>query len=300
MLKILIYLITIRFRKLFAKDDFLAIGLFIAFYIFAVISLNRYFAAYKYYFLLSVVDIGVYHLGRKDLGLLKMYRNFKMLLFIEYVLYSVPFLVLYAVNYRIDFVVVHLLIIAALLFAGAIQLKPVSYPFRRFDPFWIVCFRKYYLLLFILIVIFLNVMGVVYDNENLNIASILVVSLAGCIPGFKREQLLHVKMSFYQSGSYLAQQILASCRNAAFLIVPLLICLIACGCWNLLPFVLLVFILPAINILFKYSFFRSMLQHQLLFALLLGNIMMGLPLLIIPFLIYKSIQNIKNIQNVTG
>jgi hypothetical protein len=299
MIKILKYLIVIRFRKILPKHDYLAIGLLLLFYAVIIYFLNQVFPKYSYYFLITTLELAFYHQNRKDIELLKVNKNYRLLLFLEYLIYSSPFIFIYIINYRWDIVIIHFVILYFLILLSKIGVKIIKYPFRLFDPFWHICFRKNKLVLFIPLVIFLNVMGNMHHNDNLNLASLFIVAIIGCLPSFKRENVIHIKMSFFNSRKYLLKQIQVGLYNTLMLSTVLILCLLMFKKWDLLLFVPLIFLLPIISILFKYSFFSNELLQQLFFALFIINIQIGLPFLILPYLYYKSIKTINNLKYVT-
>jgi hypothetical protein len=299
MKKIITYLILIRLRKILPKDDFFAMAFFLFSYGMLVYFSNRLFLKYSYFFLLSALDISLYHLNRKDINLLKQYKHFRALLLIEYTIYSLPFLMIYFVNYKFDFVGIHFLIILCLTLLSEVKTITVKYPFLLFDPFWHICFRKYKLFLVIPVVVFLNIMGVQYNNENLNVSSLFIISLIGCIPSFHREHIIHVKLSFFESNKYILRQIRVALYNISIIIIPLILCFIVLEKWELLVYLPLVYVFPIINILFKYSVFFNKFLQKIVFTLFIGNLQLGFPLLILPYLYYNSIKMIKKTQNVT-
>ncbi|OUL61259.1 hypothetical protein B8T70_16340 [Flavobacterium sp. AJR] len=299
MIKILKYLILIRFRKILPKDDYLAIGLFLAFYSVIIYFLNQLFPKYNYYFLITTLEIAFYHQNRKDIELLRVNKNYRLLLFLEYTIYSFPFIIIYLINQRWDILIIHSLILYFLILLNKLGLKTIKYPFRLFDPFWHICFRKNKLILFIPLIIFLNVMGDQYNNDNLNLASLFLVSFIGCLPSFNRENIIHIKISSFDSGKYLLKQIQVAIYNTLLLSTALILCLLIFKKWDLLLFVPLVFLFPIISILFKYTFFSNSLLQQIFFALFIINIQIGIPFLILPYLYYKSIKTINNLKYVT-
>ncbi|KIA98043.1 hypothetical protein OA93_11350 [Flavobacterium sp. KMS] len=299
MIKILKYLILIRFRKILPKDDYLAIGLFLAFYAVIIYFLNQLFPKYNYFFLITTLEIAFYHQNRKDIELLRVNKNYRLLLFLEYTIYSFPFIIIYLINQRWDILIIHFLILYFLILLNKVGLKTIKYPFRLFDPFWHICFRKNKLILFIPLIIFLNVMGDQYNNDNLNLASLFLVSFIGCLPSFNRENIIHIKISSFDSGKYLLKQIQIAIYNTLLLSTALILCLLVFKKWDLLLFVPLVFLFPIISILFKYAFFSNSLLQQIFFALFIINIQIGIPFLILPYLYYKSIKTINNLKYVT-
>lgn len=298
MIKILKYLILIRFRKLLPKDDYLAIGLLLFFYAVAFYFLNKLFSQYPYLFLFSSLELVVYHQNRKDLELLKFSKNYRLLLFTEYLLYSFPFLLIYAINNRFDILLIHFAILILLLSIPKQDYRIIKYPFKLFDPFWHICFRKNKLILFIPLIVFLNIIGNEYDNENLNISTLLIAAIIGCFPSFKREELIYLKTSSFDSKKYLLKQIKVVLSNTLLISSVLIVCFIVFKKWDLFFFIPFVFLFPVISILFKYSFFNNPLLQQIFFAFFIGTAQVGLPFLILPFLYYKSIKTINSLKNV--
>ncbi|MFH7016329.1 hypothetical protein [Flavobacterium sp. FlaQc-47] len=298
MIKILKYLILIRFRKILPKDDYVAIGLFLLFYVGVFYFLNKLFPQYPYLFLFSSVELIIYHRNREDLDLLKFGKNFKILLFIEYLIYSFPFILIYLLNKRWDILLIHISTLMLLIVIKKRDFKIISYPFKLFDPFWHICFRKDKLLIFIPLVIFLNILGNEYHNENLNISTLLIITIIVCLPSFKREKLIYLKVSPFDSKTYLRKQIQVGLLNTSMISFVLLVCLILFKQWNLLLFMPLVFIFSVVSVLFKYSFFSNPLLQQIFFIFFIGTAQFGLPFLMIPFLYYKSVKTINEVNNV--
>lgn len=297
MIKIISYLLLIRLRKILPKGDSFAILLFLFFYGVAVYFLNLSYNNYGSYFIYgSVLDVLLYHSNRKDLELLKRHKRVKEILFVEYIIYSLPFLFVYIYHHNFLFVAIQILVTLAILFLEPVLFKSIKYPFNLFNPFWHICFRKYKLLFFVPIVFFLNYVGWQSNNGNLNIATLFVASVFGCIPSFEREELQHIKMSYFESKKYLMEQIKCVLYNASFLSIPIILCFIVLQKWDLLVFVPLIYFFPIVNILFKYSFYYNVLLQQIFFIIFVVNTQSGLSLLVLPFLYYKSFKTIEQIQ----
>lgn len=298
MIKILKYLILIRFRKILPKDDYLAISLLLLFYVVAFYFLNKLFPQYPYLFLFSSLELVLYHQNRQDLDLLKFSKIYKLLLFTEYLIYSLPYLLIYSINDRFDIFIIHLSVLILLLLIPKQDYRIIKYPFKLFDPFWHICFRKNKLIIFIPLIVFLNIIGNEYHNENLNISALLIVAIISCLPSFKREELIYLKTNPFDSKKYLFKQIQVVISNTFILSSALIVCFIVFQKWNLLLFISFVFVFPVISILFKYSFFNNPLLQQIFFAFFIGTAQVGLPFLILPFLYYKSIKTINSLKNV--
>lgn len=299
MIKIVKYLILIRFRRILPKDDYLAITLFLAFYVFVIYFLNQLFPRYSYYFLMSALELVFYHQSRKDIDLLKTNKNYRLILFTEYLVYSAPYLIIYTINQRWDILILHFIILYLLIQISKVGYKIIKYPFKLLDPFWHICFRKNKLILAMPLVVFLNYIGNESQNENLNLASLFVVSFICCIPSFKREHLIHIKMSTFDSKKYLLKQIQVTLYNTVLISSVLIVYFLIFKKWDLLLYIPLVFVFPVINVLFKYSFFSNEIVQQLFLALFIINIPIGLPFLILPYLYYRAIKTINNLKYVT-
>lgn len=301
MFKIIKYLILIRLRNFLPKGDSFANFLFFLFYVLSIYFLNKIYVKYGSYFIYaSLLDIFLYHSNRKDLELIKRYKDFKLLIFVEYLIYALPFLFIYVINANFWFIVIQLLFTFLTVFIKPQSFKANKYPFLLFDPFWHICFRKYKLIIFFPIVIMLNYLGWEYDNENLNIASLFVAGLFACVPSFQREEIDHIKISYFKARQYIVKQIKNVLYNSSFLCVSILFCFLVFRKWDLLVFLPLLFFVPVVNILFKYSFYFNTFLHQLFFILFIVYVQSGLPLLVLPFLFYKSIKTIEKIQYATN
>lgn len=296
MFKLLLALNAIRLRKFLAKDDYLAYVLFFSFYGVAIYFLNGFYAEYSKYILLLSVEILVYHSNRKDIELLKLRSDYLLILFVEYLIYSTPVLLIILINK--DYI--SFLIYMALLFLYTIvpkfNFKIVPFPFRFFDPFWTISFRKNKLYLYVPLLVFIAYMAQKSGNINLNYFNLLLVSLLACIPSFERENPEHLKISVYVGKSYLLNHIKTAIFNTLFLIIPLIILFCIFQHWNLLVYLPLVFVAAGIGVLFKYAFFDNVFLQVIFFMLFFGNILYGFPLLLIPFLYHYGLKKIKKMQ----
>lgn len=298
MIEIIKYLIVIRFRKILPKDDYLAIGLLLLFYAIVIYFSNKLFFRYTYLFLLSTLEILFYHSDRKDLDLLKLTKRYRLLLIIEYLVYNLPFLIIYLINNRLDIALIHVFILVLVISFPKIEFSNFSYPFKLLDPFWHICFRKNKLFIFIPIVVALNIAGNNYNNENLNISTLIITAMVACWPSFKREENIYIISNPFDSKKYLLKQMQTVLLNTLMINSVLIFCFIIFKKWDLMLFIPFVLIFPLISLLFKYSFFGNPLLQQIFFTIFLGTAQIGLPFLILPFLYYKSIKTINNLKNV--
>ena len=297
MIKILKYLILIRFRKIFAKDDFFAIGLLLT-----SIAVLCYFFQINYhqkadYLMFIIFQIIGLHIDRKDVSFLKLNPNFRIILFLEYTILSLPILILLLLNSKWIYIFGYLISIFAITFINKTSSKAVKYPFKMFDVFWTISFRKYKLLLLIPVLGFVVYMGSKYQNPNLQYFVLLASGIILCIPSNEREKLHFIKASAFIGKNYLLQQVKTTCFNSMFVLIPIAIVFAVLQEFDKIIFVPLLLLLPIVNLLFKYVFFDRIVVHNIAFVFFIGNLMFGFPLLFIPILYFKSIKNLKIIQN---
>ena len=297
MLKILLTLITVRLRKILPKDDYFAYLLFFIFYTVIAYFFSSIYFKFSKYILLFSIEILLYHSNRRDLELLKLRKNYLLIIFIEYLLYSLPTLFIILINEDFINLSLFLVLLAFYTIIPKCSFKIIKFPFKFFDPFWTISFRKNKLYLYIPIVIFISIMGNKSNNSNLNYFSILVISIISSIPSFQRESLDQIKVSSYLGNLYLKKHMSIVVYNSIFLIIPLIVLIIFYRNWELIYFLPAIVVLPVINILFKYTFFDNAFLHIVFFALFLGNIQYGIPLVLIPFLYHYGVKKIKIIQH---
>jgi hypothetical protein len=298
MLKILITLIIIRLRKLVSKDDYLAYGIILAIHLVGLgyIS-NILYQKNPYYILFLSLEILGYHSNRNDLELLKLRKDYFFILFCEYLLYSLSVIIVILTKKDFLHLIAYLSLIIFFILLPGFKSKIIKFPFRFFDSFWTISFRKDKLYLFIPIVIFISVMGYKSNNTNLNFFCLIATSFICSIPYFNRESLDQIKISHYIGSSYLKKHIITAVYNSLFLTIPLLGTLLFFKNWGFLYFLPAIFLLPVTNILFKYAFFDNRFISGLFFILFLANISSGIPLLLLPFLYHYALKKIKSIQN---
>lgn len=297
MLPILKYLILIRFRKLFAKDDYVAIALFVSGIGFLLYFFNRNYNPYINYSLLYALVILSIHIERTDIELLKLNRNFLFLLFLEYTIYASPVLLLLVLNQKLISSLALILLLGIISSLPKRDSKVIRYPFRMFDPYWTITFRKYKLLLTLPLLVFISFMAYQYNNANLYYALLLFVAVIISAPSFERENIIHIKCSTFPGKKYLIQQFKNACFNSLYLLIFLTILFIGFQQWELLLAIPLLLLVPMLNLLFKYAFFERKIVHNIFFALFIGNIMYGFPLLFVPILYHNAVKNLNQIQN---
>ena len=297
MIPLLAYLLRIRIRKLFGKDDYLAVFMLLTGIGVVLYFLNRNYSQYASYSLVFLLEIVRIHTNRKDLELLKLSPNYHTILFLEYNLYAFPTWVLLLLNQKFIEAIILLAILTLISRIPKINRKTLHYPFKMFDPFWVVAFRKNRLLLYFPLVILLGYMGIRHNNENLHYAILVFIGMISCSPSFEREEIIHIKASHYIGKNYLFQQYKTTAFNFMYIGIPLAILFGFLQQWFLIALIPMLLLFPMLNLLFKYVFFERKMLHALFFTLFLGNIIYGLPLLLVPLLYFKAIKNLNAIQN---
>lgn len=291
MLKIIYYFLQIRLRKFFGKIDFSIYLIVFAFYIFGGYILLQYIEKYSYYFLLFSLEILRYHNRRKDLELLKFRQNYKAILYVEYSIYSLVFTVSFLISLQWLHFIVYQILLLIYLYLPTYKTYIFKYPFKLFDPFWVICFRKNKLFLSLIPVLFFTYTGSNYENENLILFTFLIIVIVLCIPSFQREPIYFIKVSNHKE--YLSEQIKTNIYNSLFLIIPTSLIILSFGKFQLLLFIPLVLVPMFFNILIKYTLFKRLFQQQILFAIIIGGFQYFLPFIAIPFLIYHSRKTLK-------
>lgn len=298
MIKILYFLLIIRFRKLLSKDDYIAIFiLMILYFCAAIISYMNYETLNNYLFIL-LIDIFIQHTNRTDLELLLLKKNYKLILFIEYLIYLMPFYIVFLLKW--DFLILFVFLIFKIIMINLpkINFKTISYPFQLFNPYWHIHFRKYKLVFLFPVLSGLIFMSIKHSNENIIYFVFIGLTLIFCVPSFERERLDEIKRTPFDSKTYLIHQFKNSLINSLYLIIPIVIILIILLKWDMLFFLVGVVIITLTNILLKYTFFSNPFLQQIVFILflLLSISLFGVPLLIVPYLYIKSIENLNTIK----
>ncbi|MXO03333.1 hypothetical protein [Flavobacterium sp. HBTb2-11-1] len=298
MITILHYLFLIRFRKLVAKDDSLAVFILILSYIGGAFLIYVNFESFKNYIPFLFLEVVIYHLQRSDLELLKMKRNYKVILFIEYAIYSFPFYLVLLLKKEFVFIVIIILFKIVLINLPTISLKIIKYPFNTFNIYWHISFRKYKLIYILPILIVVTFMAVNSNNENLLYAVFLVLSLIACIPSFEREKKEEIKYNPFSAKKYLRFQFKNSIANTFCLVFPIAISLCFLLQWEKMVFLILVFIAPLFNLLLKYIYFNNSLLQQIFFVIFIitSILFFGVPFLATPFMYKIAIKNLNEFK----
>lgn len=296
--KIIFYLIYIFWRKFFVKGDFLALGFIVFIFTFSIIGIFKTYED-NYYFLFLFFFIPLtHHLQRKDFSLLKSLSKWRFIVFLEYFFNNIFIFIIFCIKKDFLNAFLCVLFLIFLIFLPQKRLK-ISLPFLLFNPFWIISFRKYKLIFTFPLFLFLIGIAKVYNNPNLALFSLFLLSFLATIPYFEREYIAHVVFSDFKGEKFLYKQIFYGFLNYIILSFPFSVFVLILLGWEIALFSLLFFIFPLLGVLSKYTFFENPLLQSIFYISILLGYSLGLPLISLPFLYWKSIKKIKRIQNVT-
>lgn len=298
MIHCVLYLTYIYFRKFFKKKDFLTLFaiIFVLFCLF--LKIYKEYNTYRYFLFLFLFSIAGHHFNRKDLNWLKKHPNWRTLIILEYALTSAPIFIIFLLKKDFLLCVIFALCVAGIAFLAQKNLK-IRYPFLLFDPFWVICFRKYKLLLWLPIGLSLVFLGKTHHNPNLVVFSLLITSIIGAIPSFEREHRWHLISSEFTEKQYLIKQLKINILN--YFIFSILINLLAIFTFaDTFPYVVLSFFVPTIGVYTKYCCFKNLLRQSIVFSLLICALPYAFPIVFLPLLHYFSVKEIKKIKYVTN
>jgi hypothetical protein len=296
MIKILYYFIIISSRKLLSRGDkfgfFLLICLYYGFSVLIFMNYTQIKGCILFFFISPLV----YHINRDDIELLKTYKNYKVLVLTEYFIYCLPFYMILLLKKEWQIFSIVFIFYAFLINFPKIKFYLFSYPFKLFNPFWHICFRKSKLILFLFLAIGLIFISVCYKNENLIYFAFFMIVLIACNPNFEREEIEFIKINPQCAKKYLNAQLKNTIINTTFLLIPVFIVMVYLSKFNLILYLVFVLFVPLINILLKYSCFNNPLLQQFGLALFVGFLNYGFPILLIPFLYHKAVITLKTIK----
>lgn len=295
---ILYYLFLIRFRKLVSKDDNLAIFLIVILYFAVAFLFYKNYNSLNKYIFIPFLEVVIYHIQRSDIEFLKLKKNYKTILLIEYIIYSLPFYLILILKKEFVFIIGILLFQVILINVPKLNLKVISYPFDVFNVFWHITFRKFKLIYTIPLSVALTFISIKYHNENLIFFVFLILTLISSISSFERERTEEIKRNPFNSEKYLLYQFKNALINTFYLTFPIALIICFYLQWDKLFFLPIIFIMPLVNILLKYIYFSNGYLHQIVFAafIALNVLLYGLPLILIPFLYKKAIKNINELK----
>ena len=288
----------IRFRKLISKDDYLAVALIVLLYFGIAFLVYHNYESFRNYIPLLFLDVIAYHLQRNDVEILKLKKNYKTILFTEYVIYSFPFYLVLLLKKEFIVIVAVLLFKIVLINAPRLNLKTIKYPFNLFNIHWHISFRRYRLIYVFPFLIALIYVAISHQNANLIFLVFLILSFIACIPSFERESTEEIGINPFRAKKYLLYQLKNVLINTFYIVIPIALTLCFFQQWEKLLFVIIVFIPPLINVFFKYIYFDNTIIHQIIFILfVVSNIFLfGVLLLFLPFIYKKAIEKLNTIK----
>ncbi|MFC4475766.1 hypothetical protein [Flavobacterium chungangensis] len=298
MTTILEYLFIVRFRKLISKGDRIALLLIVLLYFAIAFLVFRNYQHFQNYILLFFLDTVGYHLQRSDIEILKLKKNYKAILFLEYLIYSLPFYLVLLFKEEFLLITGVLIFNVVLINLPKSNFKTIRYPFNLFNVYWHINFRKYKLIYLFPLLAILIYVAAEYQNHNLIYFVLLVLGIIACSPSFEREQAEEIKRNPYTAEKYLKCQLKNTVINTFYITIPIAVMLCCFQQWEKLLWVGFVFIPPLLNVILKYLYFRNDLMHQIVFVLFIVSSVLsfGASLIAMPFMYKKAIKNLKAIK----
>jgi len=294
--KIIYTLILIRFRKSLAKDDYTAITLIVMLYLAVAYFAYMNFESIGNLFYLLFSDSILYHQKRNDFELLKVNKKYREIIFTEYILYGLPFFIVLFLKGKIIDILIILLIYGGMILSPKLQFKPIKYPFKLFNPYWHITFRKYKIIFWLPLILIISYMGLKHNNENIQFFVLGIVAVICCFPSFEREKIIEMNYAPYTPNKYLYLQLKNTFINTLYFIIPiLLIVYLTIFNVNIVLFTLFAVSIPLINVLLKYCFFYNPIKQQLSFVF--GIMTAGIIIITVLYLYRRALKNIKIIKN---
>ncbi|WP_123868281.1 hypothetical protein [Flavobacterium hercynium] len=227
-----------------------------------------------------------------------MKKNYKVILFTEYFIYSFPFYVVLLLKKEFVFIIAIWMVKLLLINLSGFNLKVIKYPFNTFNIYWHISFRKYRLIYMLPLLLVLVFMAENSKNQNLLYAVFLGLCIIACTPSFEREKIEEIKYNTFSAEKYLLYQFRNSVINTAYLVSPILILLCFLYMWEKMLFIVFIFIIPLLNLMFRYIYFKNNLLQQILFIFFIASsiLLFGVPLLAVPFMYKKAIKTINELK----
>lgn len=284
----------VRFRKLVSKDDHLAVFLIVLLYFAVAFLVYKNYDSFRNYILLFFVEVIVYHLQRSDIEILKLKKNYKIILITEYIIYSLPFYLVLLAKKEFVFIIGILLFKILLINAPGLNLKVIRYPFDLFNAHWHISFRRYKLIYIFPFLLALIYVAVSHKNENLILLVFFIFSFIACIPSFERESIEEISVNPFTARKYLFYQLKNTFVNTSYLLIPVVLMLCLLQQWEKVLFITMVFVPPLVNVFFKYIYFENSFLHQITFSLFIASnvFLFGIPFLILPFIYKRTIEKL--------
>lgn len=301
MLQILKYLLVIRLRKWVSKDDYLAYFLLLLLHSLGALFFYYYFEEYKNYIFLCFFDVVAFNANRVDSSFLKLSKNYKVILFFEYIFYLLPYIIVLFLKLEWLYIVVFLLLNIILINLPKLSFKIISYPFDLFNVFWHISFRKHKLLFVYPIIFTLCYIYYLHKNENVLFFGLLLLTLVSIIATFERETTEEIIISPFNSEKYLFFQLKNTLINSSFVLFPAMFLFLILNL-EMLVYFLPVFVISITATLLKYIYFNNIMLQQLIFVIFVVLLisLFGLPMLLIPYFYKKAISSLNSIKYVSN
>lgn len=292
MIKIAFYLVYIQWRKFFVRGDYFSFGILLVALFLSLYAIYQHYTDYYLLLFLFPTSTLFQHFGRSDFSLLKGRDNFRAIIFLEYLISNLPVLLLF--SYKEDFLyAIFCLIFLAILIFLPQKSPKIKYPFVLFDPFWHVSFRKYKLILFVILALLFVFIGKVYENFNLSLFGILLIAFIGIFPYFEREFKIHINTSAYSSKLYLHKQILTGYINFLLILAPTVIFFLVSYKFEISWWILPICFLPLLGVLSRYAYFESILSQTIICIFSIATLQYGLVFFVLPFLYFRALSQLK-------
>lgn len=300
MFKIIYTLLVVRYRKFMPHKSIIGIIFLLLGCSFMTYILNTEYETIKDFYFITSTGVLFNHLQRKDIELLKLHKNFRMILFSEYLCYSLPFIAVLVLRHELLQTCLYVFLIFLCVWIPKIHSRKMSFPFQLFDPFWHIGFRKNKLILLLILALYIIIMGVRHKNDNLILASFFITTITSCVASFSKEAKQFIKVSVFDAENYLKKQFKTGLINTAMILLPTIIQLVVLQKWYFLLFIPFVFVLPIINILLKYVFFENELSHIIAFSFIACSFVqlssLPITLILLPFMYKKALKNMTLIK----
>ncbi len=298
MIKTIFYLVYVFWRKYIKKGDYLTAFVIFMGLGYAVFQIYKDYNNKHYLLFIFLIATILEHIQRKDLSLLKRIRNWRIIIFGQYTLISMPILILFTIKRDFLLLLVYILGLYATTFIRNKNIK-IAYPFSLYYPMWHTSFRKYKLVFIYPFLAFILYISKRYGNINLAYFVLGVISIISVVPYFEREHIIHIKSSNLKGQRFLFRQISTAFINYllhCFIFVVLGVILFD---YKILIWAVILFLITIIGVLTKYVFYGNVLSQSVFFTVMVAGSQYGLPFIAMPYIYYKAIRNIKKIQDVT-
>lgn len=294
MFRILSTLILVRLRKFLPKNDKSAIVLFLLFLGGCYIAFYKFYDDVGFFGLILLLDPLFYHLKRQDLELLKESKKYRLLLFIEYLIYILPVIFIYLLKGNF-YILIGVLYVYLITFVNQYKVNPLPLPFKLMAPIWHIYFRKYRGYLVMIISVFLLCMVGYKGNENLIQFAVIFSLLFPIAIYFEDDRSDFVVYSKYIGRHFLNKQLYIYIINL-FLFNALFVIIHTFYVRSLDQSLLLlsVYFYSSVVVICKY-YTNNLLFRGMIFGVLVGGVPYG-AFVLIPYLYLRGGKNIEKLQ----